>query len=254
MAAPESLKQMVISAGLLAGFAVAGSLLLGVTESGTREHIQANERAFLINSLNQVLPPTHYDNDLLHDTRELIAAEAFGTDAPVTVYRARHQGRPVAALFTVIAPDGYSGDIKLLIGANWDGTLSGVRAVAHRETPGLGDAVEVDRSNWILGFSGLSLSEPEPDRWRVKKDGGDFDQFTGATITPRAVVKAVKKALLYFNAHREAFFTAVVSEEEISQSPSSTQRKQVVIASAAKQSPNTKPPSRDRRVGFDSSR
>ena len=212
MAAPESLKQMIVSAGLLAGFAVAGSLLLGITESSTRAHIQANERAFLINSLNEVLPPKHFTNDLLHDTRELTAPEAFGSDAPVTIYRARRAGTPVAALFTVIAPDGYSGKIKLLVGVHWDGTLAGVRAVAHRETPGLGDAIEVERSDWILGFPGLSLLNPAADNWHVKKDGGDFDQFTGATITPRAVVKAVKKALLYFTTHREAFFTSVVSD------------------------------------------
>lgn len=213
MAAPESLKQMLVSAGLLAAFAVAGSLLLGLTESGTREQIAANERAYLIRSLNQVLPPEFYDNDLLHDVRSLTAPEAFGTDAPVTVYRARQQGEPVAALFTVIAPDGYSGEIKLLIGARWDGTLAGVRAVAHRETPGLGDAVEVERSDWIKGFSGLSIGNPPTVAWRVKKDGGAFDQFTGATITPRAVVKAIKTALIYFNAHRESFFAAVATQE-----------------------------------------
>lgn len=217
MSAPESLRQMLISAGLLAGFAVAGSLLLGLTESGTREHIQANERTFLINSLNQVLPPGSYDNDLLHDTHTLTAPEAFGIEEPVTVYRARNKGEPVAALFTVVAPDGYSGDIKLLVGVRWDGSLAGVRAVAHQETPGLGDAIEVDRSDWIKGFAGLSLDNPPARAWRVKKDGGVFDAFTGATITPRAVIKAVKTALLYFGAHREMFFAATLSDENRSQ-------------------------------------
>ncbi len=213
MAAKESLKQMFVSAGLLAGFAVAGSLLLGVTESGTREQIRENERAFLINNLNQVLPPKRYTNDLLHDTVELTAPGAFGTEEPVTIYRGRRGGEPVAALFSVIAPDGYSGQIKLLVGVYWDGTLAGVRAVAHRETPGLGDAIEAERSNWILGFTGLSITNPVAAQWRVKKDGGRFDQFTGATITPRAVVKAVRKALVYFTAHRESFFVAVSEQE-----------------------------------------
>ena len=156
--------------------------------------------------MNQVLPPGQYDNDLLQDTRSITAPEAFGTAEPVTVYRARQQGEPVAALFTVIAPDGYSGAIKLLVGVRWDGRLAGVRAVAHRETPGLGDAIEVERSDWITQFAGLSIDEPPVKQWRVKKDGGHFDQFTGATITPRAVVKAIRKALIYFNAHRESFF------------------------------------------------
>lgn len=213
MAAPNTFRQMLISAGILAGFAVAGSLLLSLTEAGTKDQIIANERDYLISSLNQVLPPAQHDNDLLHDTRLLTAPDAFGTEQPVTVYRGRQQGKPVAALFTVVAPDGYSGAIKLLVGVRWDGSLAGVRAVSHRETPGLGDAVEVSRSDWIKGFAGLSIGNPPEPQWRVKKDGGAFDQFTGATITPRAVVKAVKKALIYFADHREAFFAAVDKDE-----------------------------------------
>lgn len=214
MAVRESLTQMLISAGLLAAFAVAGSLLLGLTESGTRDQIQANERQYLVNSLNQVLPPNLYNNDLLTDTRVMLAPDAFGTSEPVTIYRARDRGEPVAALFSVVAPDGYSGAIRLLVGVNWDGSLAGVRAVSHRETPGLGDAIEVERSNWVLGFAGRSLQDPKPEAWRVRKDGGAFDQFTGATITPRAVVKAVKKALIYFDKFRGAFFAVVDAETD----------------------------------------
>lgn len=204
--ANETLRQIWISSAILAGFAIAGSALLGITEGGTRDQIVANERAYMIRSLNQVLPPELYDNDLLHDAIEIQSQDALGSDEPVTVYRARKQGNAVAALFTVTAPDGYSGAIKLLVGIRYDGTLAGVRAVSHRETPGLGDAIEIERTKWVLEFNGRSLNNPPDKRWRVKKDGGDFDQFTGATITPRAVVKAVRKALIYFNAHRDELF------------------------------------------------
>lgn len=211
----ETLRQIGISSGILAAFAILGSALLGVTESGTREHIAANEQAYLIKSLNQVLPPTQFDNDLLQDSIEIHDPEALGTETPVTVYRARKQGQAVAALFTVVAPDGYSGNIRLLVGIHFNGSLAGVRAVSHRETPGLGDAIEVSRSDWILGFAGRGLGQPPVEKWAVRKDGGDFDQFTGATITPRAVVKAVKKALIYFAAHRdELFATSAKASQE----------------------------------------
>lgn len=208
----EILRQIWISVAILAGFAVAGSALLGLTEAGTREDIAANEQAYLINSLNEVLPASEYDNALLKDIITVTAPQALGTEQPVTVYRARKQGKAVAALFTVVAPDGYSGDIRLLVGIRHDGSLSGVRAVNHRETPGLGDAIETARSNWILKFSGRSLQNPAEARWRVRKDGGEFDQFTGATITPRAVVKAVKKALIYFKTNRDNLFASAAED------------------------------------------
>lgn len=208
----EILRQIWISVAILAGFAVAGSALLGLTEAGTREDIAANEQAYLINSLNEVLPASEYDNALLEDIITVTAPQALGTEQPVTVYRARKQGKAVAALFTVVAPDGYSGDIRLLVGIRHDGSLSGVRAVNHRETPGLGDAIDTARSNWILKFSGRSLQNPAEARWRVRKDGGEFDQFTGATITPRAVVKAVKKALIYFKTNRDNLFASAAED------------------------------------------
>ncbi len=215
----ETLRQIWISSAILATFAIVGSTLLGVTESSTRAQIEANEQAFLIRSLNQVLPPRYFDNDLLNDRIQIHDPEALGTEADVTVYRARKQGQAVAALFTVVAPDGYSGDIRLLVGVHYNGSLAGVRAVNHRETPGLGDAVDVSRSDWILGFAGRGLGQPPLEQWRVKKDGGSFDQFTGATITPRAVVKAVKKALLYFKANRDMLFASGAESAEKTTGP-----------------------------------
>ena len=110
-------------------------------------------------------------------------------------------------MFAAIAPDGYGGDIHVLVAVKSDGSLAGVRVLAHKETPGLGDLIDEDKSKWIFSFNGLSLGNPPEKQWKVKRDGGSFDQFTGATITPRAVVKAVKKVLVYFKANQESVFS-----------------------------------------------
>jgi electron transport complex protein RnfG len=141
----------------------------------------------------------------------------LGTDEAVTVYRARREGKPIALVMAPVAPDGYSGAIKLLIGIGYDGTLTGVRVSAHHETPGLGDAIDEERSDWIFGFDGKSLDNPPLDRWRVKRDGGAFDQLTGATITPRAIVKAVKKSLLYYREHRADLFAGTLQSDATAQ-------------------------------------
>jgi electron transport complex protein RnfG len=112
----------------------------------------------------------------------------------------------VAAVFSVVARGGYAGDIELLVGVRADGRVAGVRVVEHHETPGLGDGIEADKSDWIRGFDGRSLGDPPREDWAVRRDGGDFDQFTGATITPRAVVEAVRDTLIYFEDHRDQVF------------------------------------------------
>ena len=133
---------------------------------------------------------------------------------PVTVYRARKQGKPVALALTTFAPDGYNGTIKILVGINYNGSLAGIRIVSHHETPGLGDAIETDRSNWVYQFNNKSLVNPTPKKWGVKRDGGVFDQFTGATITPRAVVKAVYRSLLYYQANRKMLFSKPTAKKK----------------------------------------
>ncbi|MBT8062568.1 MAG: electron transport complex subunit RsxG, partial [Gammaproteobacteria bacterium] len=148
-----------------------------------------------------------YDNALHEDVLRITDEAFFQTQEPVTVYRARLGTEPVAVIMQVVAPDGYNGDIKLLVGVYADGSISGVRVVSHRETPGLGDPIEHQRSDWILDFNGRSLGNPEPAGWAVRRDGGVFDQFTGATITPRAVVEAVERALRYFEARHEYLFS-----------------------------------------------
>lgn len=199
-------RQSLITAAILLLFALVGTAMVAYTYDSTREQIAANERATLLRKLHRLIPPESHDNALLQDTLQVQNRTLLGTTDPVTVYRARRHGEPVAVVIAAVAPDGYSGSIRLLVGINVDGSLGGVRVVSHRETPGLGDAIEEERSDWILGFSGKSLQNPPLENWAVKKDGGAFDQLTGATITPRAVVKAVRQALLYYRDHKDALF------------------------------------------------
>jgi len=201
-----SYRPVLISAMFLFLFAVIGSGLVAFTFDSTAERIAENQKKALLKSLNELVSSDRYDNDIFSDTLYVQSSELLGTDEPVPVYRARKNGWPVAAVLAAVAPDGYNGAIRLLVAVNLDGSLAGVRVVQHRETPGLGDAIEAERSGWILGFKGRSLSNLAKKDWKVKRDGGTFDQFTGATITPRAVVKAVHKALLYFQLHAHSLF------------------------------------------------
>lgn len=197
---------MTRSAILLTLFSVMGTGLVALTHALTKDRIAEAERAALLRSLHQIISEEQYDNDLFNDYIEVNEPEMLGSKEPVSIYRARQQGEPLAALITSAAPDGYGGAIKLLVGIYYNGTLAGVRVIAHSETPGLGDAIEAKRSPWILQFSGLSLQTPSKEQWKVRRDGGVFDQFTGATITPRAVVKAISKTLIYYQQNREVIF------------------------------------------------
>ncbi|ABA57674.1 electron transport complex subunit RsxG [Nitrosococcus oceani] len=197
----------MLRAGLLLGlFAVAGTGIVAMTETFTQEQIAANERAALQQAIAAVLPPAAYNNPILEDTLPITAPALLGTEEPLLAYRARQDGRPVAVILTAVAPEGYNGAIKLLVGIRYDGSLTGVRVVSHKETPGLGDEIEEEKSSWILGFTGLSLGAPPESKWQVKRDGGIFDQFTGATITPRTIVKTVRNTLRYFKNHRDRLF------------------------------------------------
>jgi electron transport complex protein RnfG len=195
----------LISGLVLSVFAVIGTTLVGISYQSTAERIAQNERDALLRRMAEILPADRYDNDLLLDTSELLAPAHLGS-RPTTVYRARKEGRPVAAVLSPVTASGYAGDIALIVGIYADGTVAGVRVIRHKETPGLGDKIEVERSPWIRGLSGTSIGNPPLARWKVKRDGGDFDQFTGATITPRAVVAAVRRTLLYVNNNRAAVF------------------------------------------------
>jgi electron transport complex protein RnfG len=199
-------RHMTISAVLLGLFAIIGTAMVAFIHDATAERITANHRAFLLKSLHILVPPEQHDNDLFSDVITVTHKDLLGTNKPVRVYRARQHKQPVAAIINAVAPDGYSGSIELLVAIRYDGTLAGVRVVKHKETPGLGDAIEASRSDWILSFNNRSLTDPEKKDWAVKRDGGIFDQFTGATISPRAIVNTVYRSLLYFDAHKDELF------------------------------------------------
>jgi len=210
------MKSMIRSAAALGLVAIAGTGLLTGVDFLTADRIAAQERRVILEQLGQIIPQ-QYDNQLLDDRFTFRNELHFPNGQEVIAYRARQQGEPRALVLKFNAVNGYNGNITLLAGINSDGSLRGVRIISHKETPGLGDAIEIEKSNWALNFSGKSLSNPEPDKWAVKRDGGEFDQFTGATITPRAVVDAVRMALEYFETNREYLFdTAAESAESTS--------------------------------------
>ena len=196
-------KQVFITSVILSLFAVIGGGLVAFTEKSTAAQIQFNEKQTLLRTLNTIVPSEQYDNDITQSTITVDASQQLGTEKESVVYVAKKNNTPVAFIFNAIAANGYNGKIYLLVGIYTDGRVAGTRVVKHRETPGLGDAIEERRSDWILSFNNHSLDSLSEKQWKVKRDGGMFDQFTGATITPRAVVKAVHQALLYFEANKQ---------------------------------------------------
>ena len=184
---------------VLGGTALCASAALVLGHNLTREAIAARQMEDLRASLAEVVPAHSYENDLTADT--MVLRMETGTD--VLAYRGRRGGE-VTAVAWRLRTQGYAGTIALVMGVDRTGRIQGVRVLTHTETPGLGDKLEVAKSDWIRGFDGRSLAHPTPGEWSVKKDGGYFDQFTGATITPRAVVRAVKEGLLFFERHRTA--------------------------------------------------
>ncbi|MDD2659601.1 MAG: electron transport complex subunit RsxG [Methylococcales bacterium] len=188
--------------GILAGFALLASVLLGVTNCSTEDTIQKRLDEDLKKSLEEVVPANLHDNDMLLDTAS-IPSDDFNIGAnETTVYLAKKSGKVTAACFKFIAPDGYSGAINMIMGIDRDGNILGVRVLSHKETPGLGDKIEAGKSVWIVDFAGRSLDNLTPAQWAVKKDGGVFDQFAGATITPRKSVQAIHRGLQLFKAHQ----------------------------------------------------
>ncbi|PJA57969.1 MAG: electron transport complex subunit RsxG [Rhodocyclales bacterium CG_4_9_14_3_um_filter_68_10] len=198
---------------ILFGFALAFTALMAITWGATRDTIRASAEAEKMKLIDEVLPPRAYDNALLSDWTGIGPEPALGLDAPSRVLRARRGGEPVALLLEAQANDGYGGPIRLLVAVGADGSVLGVRVTQHRETPGLGDYIDLhkDRNKahpWIRRFEGRGLAQIPPERWRVKKDGGDFDYVAGATISARAVTGAVGRALAFASAHRDALFSA----------------------------------------------
>lgn len=200
------LKKMIISAIVLGLFAIGGTTMVAFTFEQTKNQIKENHRLAILRSLHQLVKPSEHDNDIFTDTIQVTNKKLLGSKYPVTVFRARKNGKPVAAILTATAPDGYTDKISILVAIKYNGELAGVRVVNHKETPGLGDAIDIEKSNWILQFNNKSLDTPGEKNWKVKRDGGKFDQLTGATITPRAIVKAVHKALLFYQQQGDKLF------------------------------------------------
>jgi electron transport complex protein RnfG len=205
-------KGRLVATVLLVGAAGAGAVyLLSATNDFTKDRIAANERARLIESLNSVLSPELRGHDL-STVRLSVMDATLGAGGPIDVFIALESGRPAAAVFASVAPHGYNAAIRLLIGISPEGNVTGVRAVSHRETAGLGDAIEVAKSPWILQFDGANLAAPPLELWAVDKDEGAFDSLTGATVTSRAVVQSVRDTLIYFEQHRDELFAAAAAD------------------------------------------
>lgn len=195
-------KAMSQSAAKLTAFVVICIVVLLSVKFLTEDKIAQAQKDTMIATFNEVLPAGLYNNQPLDDVMQITDSallQKLGSKTPVTVYRARKDNQPGGIILQTIAPNGYSGNITLLVAILPNGKISGVRTLQHLETPGLGDKIEIAKDDWILSFTGRDFSEHNASQWAVKKDGGEFDQFTGATITPRAVVGAVKNTLEVVN-------------------------------------------------------
>ena len=187
-------------------FALVFTSLLAYVFNVTKAPIEKSEAEARMALFRQIVPESMHNNDLLKDTISIAPNELLGNKQPIIANRARIDNAPSVVILEALAHDGYAGDIKLLIAIKYDGSIAGVRVLTHKETPGLGDYIDITKGKWIKLFDGESLQKTNETQWKVKKDGGEFDYVTGATITPRAVVKAVHKALQYFAENKEALF------------------------------------------------
>lgn len=179
----------------------------------TADRIAANEKALLEKSLQPALSGVFFEGSVSESLLVVEPPHELPGSEAALIYRVYADDQPVAALFAVTARDGFSGPIRLLLGIDVAGTVTGVRILQHRETPGLGDKIVSSRSDWVHQFEGRSLGDPLVTGWAIKTDGGEFDQLTGASITPRAVIKAMRDTLIYFEQHRDAIFAAPASGE-----------------------------------------
>ncbi|MBE5527686.1 hypothetical protein A9J41_09205 [Laribacter hongkongensis] len=198
----DTLREARNSALTLLAFAVIATALMAGVYALTYKTVRANEERAKLAVVAQTLVPGSYDNNPAQDALLLSAEQAarLDNDGPSQVFVAKQAGKAVGWVFESTAPNGYGGKIRLLVGIDRDGRVTGVRVVSHKETPGLGDYIDIGKSDWIKGFDGQSLERP--DAWRVRKDGGQFDYMAGATITPRAVVAAVARTLAFFYDYR----------------------------------------------------
>jgi Na+-translocating ferredoxin:NAD+ oxidoreductase subunit G len=199
-------KHTTTTMAIMVVFSLVGTAWLAYTYNATKAPIEASEAAAKMKLFEQVLPVSEHDNNLLNDFVEIAADGELNNRTATKAYIARVGGEATAVILEATASEGYSGDIKLLIAVHKDGSLGGVRVISHKETPGLGDYIDIAHGNWIKSFDHLSLATRSDDQWKVKKDGGQFDYMAGATITPRAVVKVTHQALAYVAKNHQLFF------------------------------------------------
>ncbi|PQJ88798.1 electron transport complex subunit RsxG [Aliivibrio sifiae] len=201
------LQTMKKSSLVLVLFAIASTALVTITYALTKDQITYQQQQQLLSVLNQVVPTKQHDNELFKACTLISNVDALGTEEAMPVYLASLNGKHSGAAIEAIAPDGYSGAIKVIVGVDANSIVTGVRVLSHQETPGLGDKIDTRITRWVDGFLGKSVDSADDSSWAVQKDGGQFDQFTGATITPRAVVKAVKKAVWFYKTHQDELQT-----------------------------------------------
>ena len=192
----------------LAAIAAICTALVAFTFELTDDRIAANQQSWLEQSLQPALGDVTFDSGISESRLTIPAPHELPGSDDATIYRVYLDDKPAAALFVVSARDGYSGAIRLLVGIDAQGAVTGIHVLEHRETPGLGDLVESGKSDWALQFRGRSLGNPIAAGWAIRRDGGEFDQLTGASVTPRAIVKAVRETLEYFNANNAEIFAA----------------------------------------------
>ncbi|CAM8373577.1 RnfG Predicted NADH,ubiquinone oxidoreductase, subunit RnfG [Candidatus Methylopumilus universalis] len=204
----DSFKKVSITASAMIIFSLVASAALSVSYFLTKTPIEESDARAKRMFLNQVVPSNLYDNNLVEDTISVEPNPLIGNKKNIDIYRAKKNNQVIAVIIETIAPDGYSGEIKTLVGVDQKDKILGVRVITHKETPGLGDYIEVDKSHWIKNFNLKSLDEMGEKEWAVKKDGGDFDYVSGATITSRAVIKSTYKSLLYVKENKKRLFAS----------------------------------------------
>ncbi|MFO6422072.1 electron transport complex subunit RsxG [Motilimonas sp. KMU-193] len=203
----QSMTRFMSKNGLiLATFAIISTAVVAITSTLTKPIIDKQIEAQLIANISELIPADQYNNDLFASCFYSQSANLLGTTEPVQTWLALQDEQPVGLAIEAVAPNGYNGNIRLLIGIWYDGSVAGVRVLEHKETPGLGDKIELTKSDWITKFNGLLVESEDDPRWAVKKDGGQFDAFTGATITPRAIVGAVKNALIFYQQNHDNLY------------------------------------------------
>lgn len=188
------------------GIIIVTTLVLALVYQWTLPNINTNQQQAQLAALAEILPANSYNNDLLASKKSVVDKKLFATYKPINIYFARQKNHTTAVVYTTLAPNGYSGPINLIVSVNRHEEIIGVRVLQHNETPGLGDKMELSKSDWIKSFAKRSLANTPQPAWRVRKNGGEFDSWTGATITPQAIVQAVHRVLQYSKLHHEELF------------------------------------------------